>query len=61
MTENEMITHQRFGLEVEFTGMTRKQAADIVAEVLFMEVTGPGSSPSVCVPLLRTPSMFLSS
>lgn len=40
-----MLKHQRFGVEVEFTGITRKQAADIVAEVLFMEVTGPGSSP----------------
>lgn len=45
MNENAMLKNQRFGVEVEFTGITRKQAADIVAEVLFMEVTGPGSSP----------------
>lgn len=29
-----MIKNQKFGVEVEMTGITRKKAADIVAEVL---------------------------
>lgn len=36
-----MLKNQLFGVEVEFTGITREKAANIVAEVLGATVTGP--------------------
>lgn len=36
-----MLKNQLFGVEVEFTGITREKAAGIVAEILGSTVTGP--------------------
>lgn len=36
-----MLKNQLFGVEVEFTGITREKAAGIVAEILGSSVTGP--------------------
>lgn len=37
----EMIKHQRFGVEIEFTGITREKAANIVARMLNSEASAP--------------------
>ena len=39
-----MIKNQKFGVEVEMTGITRKKAADIVAEVLGTTASRPDST-----------------
>lgn len=38
---SELIKKQNFGVEVEFTGITREMAADAVAQILNSRVTGP--------------------
>ena len=39
-----MIKNQKFGVEVEMTGITRKKAADIVAEVLGITASRPDAT-----------------
>lgn len=41
---SELIKKQNYGIEVEFTGITREMAAKAVAEVLGSTVTGPDST-----------------
>lgn len=41
---SELLKNQKFGVEVEFTGITRAMAAKAVAEVLNSTVTGPDST-----------------
>lgn len=41
---SELLKNQKFGVEVEFTGITRAMAAQAVAEVLNSTVTGPDNT-----------------
>ena len=34
MEENNMLKEQRFGVEVEMTGISRKKAADVLVDVV---------------------------
>ena len=38
---SELLKKQKFGVEVEFTGITRTMAAEAVAEILGSHATGP--------------------
>ena len=38
---SELLKKQNYGVEVEFTGITRAMAAEAVAEVIGSTVTGP--------------------
>ncbi len=42
---SELLKKQRFGVEVEFTGITRKMAADAVAEILGHRASAPAGCP----------------
>ena len=42
--ENTMIKKQRYGVEIEMTGITREKAANIVKEVISGTITGPDST-----------------
>ncbi|MCD8011678.1 MAG: amidoligase family protein [Lachnospiraceae bacterium] len=42
---SELLKNQRFGVEVEFTGITRKMAADAVAEVLGRRASAQAGGP----------------
>lgn len=45
---SELLKKQKFGVEVEFTGITRTMAAEAVAEILGSHAAGPDRTCSSC-------------
>lgn len=46
---SELLKKQKFGVEVEFTGITRTMAAEAVAEILGSHATGPDRTSIIAV------------